>query len=524
MTLPDALVTGIASFAFIIFGSLAFNVAAALSGFSIYRELSTDHSRALTIAAGGFLFILSPLGYLLLYPLHFVEVKLVEPILYPAEHFVGLWFKPEFWGKLWSAPALLPFLCSVFGFGFVYGSMFRFGAREMILRNLRRLLRVNFTIYSYDLVWDDFLQSIKKKAPITVTTSTGEQIVGYIDSFSKDNEKEEICLRNIKFISDESTTASKQTESAEIPEQSSSQHEKRKMTKSARFEENGQGRLFLKGAEIRSIYVPDHLANRHWERKDHFEQGYYLMVTAVGLMLLSFSSFLTASFIHDTEFYAMLNFYFFWEVTFAFFAVGFLTIAAFFAAIEFHGKNKWRRLKCAAGLKRYYYRLITFIAVVLFIGSIFSWLLSVSWSDFSQMTDINWLVAGAKLVLLVALLTLLIVSSGKWRAYNDAKEKILKNFKAQCLDSASREGLDELSETLQKLYFCIDVNTPNHEWEKSISKLDSKLDPLKKLCCGPDAPFTHEHFNVIVEIFLDARRRLRKVEFYNGVASEKSRR
>ncbi len=388
MTLPDALVTGIASFAFVIFGSLAFNVAAALSGFSIYRELSADHSRALTITAGGFLFILSPLGYLLFYPSYFVGKELID-----ARHIAGLWYKPDFWGKLWSASALLPFLCSVFGFGFVYGSLFRFGARKMILHNLRRLLRVNFTIYSYDLVWDNFLQSIKRGAPITVTTSKGEQITGYLHSFSKDNEKEEICLRDIKIISDESTMDSEKMDSAGFPEHSLPRHAKRKIPKSAIFEENGKGRLFLTGAEIRSIHVPEHLANRHWERKDHFEQGYYLMITSVGLMLLSLSFFLTASFIHETVFSVMLNFYFFWEATFAFSTVGILTIAAFFPAIEFHGRNILRRLKCACGLKRYYYRLITLIATVSFLISILPLLMSASWPYFPQMTNIIWVIA-----------------------------------------------------------------------------------------------------------------------------------
>jgi hypothetical protein len=352
----NTLTTIVSSIGFVILGSLAFNVAALLSGFSLYRELSPDHANFITIGVGGILFILSPLGYLIFYP---------ELFVLPGEENKS--YPPEFWGLIWSWVTLIPFTLAFVGFGLAYGSLNILGARLMLLDWLRNKIDIPFRIYSYEYVWDDYLGSLKRDAAVTVTTSD-HVISGRLAVRSKGDEKEELELRDYVV---------------EKPEVADF-HEPCDLFKlTLNQDRTTKRRILLKGSDIRSIAAGDYLSSRHEERKDHLTQAYYLSLAGLGGLLLAVSAHMTGDFVALVEalghtagtpkaeltrlgrtFAGMLPFYEFWSDTLFAGSLFLLMFAVYFPAKDFVEGSRKVRLRAAFSINPKYLYMICAVVII----------------------------------------------------------------------------------------------------------------------------------------------------------------
>ena len=180
------------SILFIFFGSTVFYVASLISGHNIYRDVGFRISSFITSIIGFFIFLFSPICFVVLFP-----------SLFHVDNVTGS-ITPEYIEKIHDIiinETLMPYLFSAVGFGIAIGCLSSIEIRPLILHDFRRRIGIDFPIRTYGFAWDSFLYDIKKNGKIKVNlqNDTGiksdhwYQLVG----FSIKSEPRELLLKKI---------------------------------------------------------------------------------------------------------------------------------------------------------------------------------------------------------------------------------------------------------------------------------------------------------------------------------------
>jgi hypothetical protein len=224
------------SVGFVLLGSAVFYISGMISGTSIYREMDLVESAFLSTAVGIFVFLLTPVGFIiLLLPGNGNQVvNLFLDILGPF--------------------VLLSFFSFAVGLGIIFGYLIMLGPRINILSWFRELSQIPFWIRSYSIAWDNTLSTVKNGGEITIKTKNEKDITGYLKEYSIRKETREIVI-------------------------------------------DSDGIRIIPGSEINSIIIPGKSIKKHDESLNHIGQAFYCVMITVGIILLLISAYGTFAFV-----------------------------------------------------------------------------------------------------------------------------------------------------------------------------------------------------------------------------------
>jgi len=225
------------SVVFVLIGSLAFHIAALVSGENIYRDLPTLEATLLSTVAGIVIFSLSPISFIILQPSK-TSTNILVQIL-------------DCW-------VLLAFFGGAVGFGLFFGCVIRLRAGVNILKWFRHKTGMRFGIFSYSITWDEFLNSVKSRGEVFVQTDK-DMFKGLLGAHSIKDEQREIYLEKAKI------------------------KEYRRVKDIAGEKDVG---LLILGSEIKRIIVPERSFKKHYESMGHIAQAFYIQILAIGFFFL----------------------------------------------------------------------------------------------------------------------------------------------------------------------------------------------------------------------------------------------
>jgi len=257
------------SVAFILIGSLAFHISALISGHNIYRDFPPQESALLSIVVGIVIFLLSPISFIILLSSNANYTNILIQIL--------------------NFDVLFAFFGCAFGLGLIFGGLTILKLRWIVLNWFRNKYKMKFWIFSYELVWDNFLGTIKKRGEVFVQTHN-TVIKGLLDFHSIRNEPKEIIL--------------------ELNEPKEIVHEVIDKSKCRILEKEDNIKILIPGLEIKSIMVPERSFRKHHESMNHISQAFYCLIIAIGLLFLFSSAYLTENYIQKLELENLESFYY----------------------------------------------------------------------------------------------------------------------------------------------------------------------------------------------------------------------
>lgn len=383
---------------FVLIGSLAFHISALVSGHDIYRDLPTHESTLLSIVAGIVIFLLSPISFI---------------ILQSSTNYANISV------QILDFRVLLAFFGCAFGLGLIFGCWTMLKARVNLLEGFREKSGLRFWIYSYGLVWDDFLSSVKRKGEVSVQTDDGT-FKGVLRSYSIKDEPKEIFLDKpkIKIYGREEDIEG---------------------------EENAG--LLISGSKIKRIIVPERSFRKHIESMGHISQAFYWIILAIGLIFLSFSAYLTRNYMLNLEL-GLVSFYGGLSLIFLALTIFVLGISVWVAQKDFDNWKSFFMLSPNIAFLAIFFSLLPILQIIHFI------------------THISYKLILIFLIPYIFLFPLLyIYKIGNWlkKTVKDRFDKIKKDF----------EGKQKLlEEVLQSFYSQLSCN------EKDKARISGIMDEI----------------------------------------------
>jgi len=241
---------------FVMLGSLVFHVSTLISGYSIYREMSSVESGFLSTAMGLIVFLISPIGFIVLMPDESKDY---------AKYFLI---------HVLDFNVVISFLLSAMGLGLVFGHLAVLHARVNILTWLRDRSGIPFWIMYYGVLWDDFLTSVKKGGEIYIykkskNSNTYDPMQGALVSSSIRDEVREIEIE---------------------------------------LRDTGD-KCIIPGEDIEYIRIPEKSFSRHYEKISHIGQAWCCSNVALGLFFIAVSSAITQAIISEKHIVSINLFY-----------------------------------------------------------------------------------------------------------------------------------------------------------------------------------------------------------------------
>ena len=178
------------SILFIFIGTTVFYIASLISGHNIYRDMEYRISILTSIIVGFFIFIFSPLCFLVLFPSLF-GVFISSPITVECIEKIH---------DIIVDDVLIPYLLSAFGLGIAFGCLSSIELRPLILHDFRRRIGIDFPIRTYGFAWDSFLYNIKRNGKIKINQKNGGENSEnwyHLLGFSIKSEPRELLLKKI---------------------------------------------------------------------------------------------------------------------------------------------------------------------------------------------------------------------------------------------------------------------------------------------------------------------------------------
>lgn len=245
------------SVAFILIGSLAFHISALISGHNIYRDLSIQESTLLSIVVGIVIFLLSPISYIII-PNSDVDFTYANMLV-----------------DIMNFKVLFSFFGAAFGFGLIFGGCIITQLRLNVLRWLRDNFKLNFWIYFYGNVWDDFLSCVQRESEVTVQTDDAI-FKGLLVESSIREEPRQIVLSGCKIIEGDINLKNTIKGKEDV-------------------------KVLILGSKIKKIIVPESSFHKHFDSMEHISQATYCIIMTIGLLFLSFSAHLTGNYLSNLE-------------------------------------------------------------------------------------------------------------------------------------------------------------------------------------------------------------------------------
>jgi hypothetical protein len=273
------------SFVFVLLGSLTFHISALISGVSIFRDLPPHLATAMALSVGIILFGISPLSFLTLGPYLQGSISTLPPPDGPPPTNMNLLLEQRailqnFVTHVIRLNTLLPFILSAAGLGLLAGSLIRLRARAMFLQWFKKKTNLLFGIQTYELSWDGFFSSIKIGGEVTIHMQN-EVIKGELRSFSIRNEPQAVRLENYVCAETESLLSY--------------------------GDKAVQGEILIRTDEITKVSAPYYSFHKHHDEMRHLSQGFYVILSSLGLFLLSRSLQGTSQFLSQPEFADILS-------------------------------------------------------------------------------------------------------------------------------------------------------------------------------------------------------------------------
>jgi CII-binding regulator of phage lambda lysogenization HflD len=203
-----------------------------ISGHDIYKEATDLKATFFLTLAGLIAFLFSPISFIIL-------LSSTENYSYNII-------------KIFNFNIILLFVETALGLGLVFGYLTILDFRLMFLCWIREITQIHFWIDTYETVWDDFFNSLKKGAEILVETINNEGKKEELHCFLK-----ECSIRN--------------------------------QEKELHVESNNSQTLILKN-EIARVTAPNYSFKKHFETVDHIGQSFYCVMISIGFFILSFVS------------------------------------------------------------------------------------------------------------------------------------------------------------------------------------------------------------------------------------------
>jgi hypothetical protein len=273
-----------ASIGFVLVGTVVFQISALISGYNIYKEKESNEASLISIAVGMIIFLLSPITFIILYPI---------PDYKPIDNFF----------EIISFESISPFLISAIGFGLIFGYLSMLRIRRMALMSIRDFIGIPFWIFDYAMEWDDFLTAIKREGKITIHASNGKVFTGDFLGCSCRDQPNEVHLRD-----------------------------------------SGGNQILVLGDTITDIEVIGKSINKHMESQTHISQALNCLMAAIGIYLLSCSSYMMIEYIRGRTYLEsalmnymdVINYYSILKYIFIIFYILILIFAFFLAKKDFN--------------------------------------------------------------------------------------------------------------------------------------------------------------------------------------------
>jgi hypothetical protein len=256
------------SILFIFIGSSVFYISSLISGHNLYRDIEFRLSIFITAIIGFFIFIFSPLSFIVLFPSLFHIPKIESPITQSSIQGIH---------EVIIDKALLPYLLSATGLGIVFGCFSSIQMRSLFLHQFRRIISIDFPIRTYEFAWDDFLYSIKKNGKINIKSQCNSekgkdyQLVG----FSIKSEPKELILKKI-------------------------------------IGNNSVDILVTNVNDIKEITVPSESFKKNYHSETPSSYALHLAFSSIGLIMLFESFHMTGDFLINEKYETLANLYIFW--------------------------------------------------------------------------------------------------------------------------------------------------------------------------------------------------------------------
>lgn len=243
---------------FVFIGATVFFISSLISGHNIFRDISHQMGLLVSTIVGFMLFAFSPISFLVLAPDLFITDGRGSDLYLQIHREVQ---RHLFW----------PFILSAIGLGATFGALEAINARTLFLHWLRRNIRVEYPILSYEHSWDNFMLSLKKGGRIKIFLKNGRdqgpKYDGKLKSASIRQEAKEITL-----------------------------------------DCDGTYQL-VDGADIACIEADSRSFNRHLDAVPHQAEAFYLAIGAMGLLFLVWSADSIAYYFTTFKFWHLSNLY-----------------------------------------------------------------------------------------------------------------------------------------------------------------------------------------------------------------------
>ncbi|MBJ6751839.1 hypothetical protein [Geomonas anaerohicana] len=241
-------------------GSVALYVSTLICGHNIFKELPFHLSAMIAGFIGFWLFMFSPVSFVIMFP----ELFDIAPQAVPTKLQVETIYRL-------LKEAISPFLLAAVGLGIVIGAISEIKPRRTILRSVNGRFGLYLREFSYDFAWDAFLRGVKKLGLIKLVLKD-QTITGHLQNYSVASEPKQLIMKNCLVETTPTGTPGGCTMKMD-------------------------NMLITELSEIREIAVDNHSLKKHYHELNHCSQTTYLLAAAFGSIILAGSSELTCRFL-----------------------------------------------------------------------------------------------------------------------------------------------------------------------------------------------------------------------------------
>lgn len=258
----EELIKILVSIVFIYIGASIFFLASLISGKNIFKDHNSNSIPNISAMLVGVIpFLLLPIGFVILLPDFFIQNPINDYDKVFQIH------------RLIFNKFFFPFLLTCLGFGIVIGCLQALHYSNEFMKNFIRISKLNLLNTNYNLLWDNFLRSLKKDAYMEIKLDNGSIITGEKIQYSIREEKNTLWLKNFEYNNKNNDTKSDNKDLYDI--------------------------LVIENSKITSIFVEESAFKKHYDIMDHSAQASYRVLLSIGFLLILFSITLTISYFND---------------------------------------------------------------------------------------------------------------------------------------------------------------------------------------------------------------------------------